>query len=392
MLNPFDTYSQRIVTKPADIQKEMVIAVKLDSSVSSVYRNIAVPIYHKDNGGIQNHNVRIDWGDGQTTEIEAGIAIPKNTLVHRYSSTGWKTITIISEDGGIYCWYFLGARYGFPYYDGSRSYDNQLCKSNIRYETPILKMDSTKSHFNLGNYNAIIDYIDPYILKNNPQITELTLGLNNYKKEGETKGNTFFLERNILLDVPNITVIKDWDDLLNSEQGYSKDDLFVNCNKLQEIYQIASVSYNFPDRRFPNLFKYCPDLRRVRRSSQYVSGATTEMRDQIHTIPEDLFRNCPKLYNLYGLFSDSVTNLDATNISFTKGGFFAPNWEPEQDISFTYVFCNKVANTLNKSSATEFVNTIKSLGVNYDCEGALYNQTGMVGYSSIPSDFKTNPY
>lgn len=35
MLNPFDTYSQRIVTKPADIQKEMVISAYINHSNSN---------------------------------------------------------------------------------------------------------------------------------------------------------------------------------------------------------------------------------------------------------------------------------------------------------------------------------------------------------------------
>lgn len=388
MLNPFDTYSQRIVTKPADIQKEMVISAYLNQSNSN-NRNLQVPIAESSKDSIQNHNVRIDWGDGQTTEIEAGKAIPQNMITHRYSSNGRKTITITSEDGGIDCWKSIGSYY---YYVSSKSYSCRLMTSKLRYETPLLKVDNQDNLF-LGDYNSNIEYIHPYLFKNNSHITRLNAYLYNYSyTDDETyEGNSFVLERNILLDLPNLIHIQAWGDFINAEHDFNKDDLFINNKKLQNAVSICNY-YNFADKRFPNIFKNCPELREVTRNGSMFPYAETYNRNQIHTIPEDLFRYCPKLETVIGLFSDSITNLDATNISFTKGGFFAPNWEPEQDISFTYVFCNKVANTLNKSSATEFVDTIKSLGVNYDCEGALYNQTGMVGYSSIPSEFKINPY
>lgn len=387
MLNPFDTYSQRIVTKPADIQKEMVISAYLSES-DSTYRNIQVPIAEWSKDSIQNHNVRIDWGDGQTTEIEAGIAIPQNMITHRYSSNGRKTITITSEDGGIDCWYSIGSYY---YYSSSRSYSCYLMTSKLRYETPLLRVDN-QSRLALGANDSNIEYIHPYLFKNNSHITKLDAYLYNYSyTNSETyEGNSFVLERNILLDLPNLNRIQNWGDFINAEHDFNKDDLFINNKKLQEATSICNY-YNFADKRFPNIFKNCPELKLITRSVKFPS-ASTYNRNQIHTIPEDLFRYCPKLYRASGLFADSVTNLDATNISFTKGGFFAPNWEPEEEVNFKGMLCNKDANTLNKSNATEFVDTIESLGVTYNCDSTLYNQTGMVGYSSIPSSFKINPY
>lgn len=386
MLNPFDTYSQRIVTKPADIQKEMVISAYLDQTTD--YRNLQVPIAEMSKDFIQNHNVRIDWGDGQTTEIEAGRTIPQNMITHRYSSNGRKTITITSEDGGIDCWWGIGSYY---YYVSSKSYPCYLITSKLRYETPLLRVDN-QSRLALGTYDSNIEYIHPYLFKNNSHITELNIYLYNYSyTDDETyEGNSFVLERNILLDLPNLNKLQNWGDFINAEHDFNKDDLFINNKKLQFLNSIGNY-YNFADKRFPNILKNCPELREVTRSVKF-PYASTYNRNQIHTIPEDLFRNCPKLYRASGLFSDSVTNLDATNISFTKGGFFAPNWEPEEEVNFEGMFCNKVANTLNKSNATEFVDTIKSLGITYNCDSALYNQTGMIGYSSIPSAFKTNPY
>lgn len=393
MLNPMDIYQSNIITpSSAQTQKEMAVTFNIIDNYGYVY----IPIGRY--GTVKNQNVRIDWGDGQTTEIEAGISIPKNATSHKYSSNaGYKTAIITSETGIIPSWETRSTDY---YYVGTKTYISNFTDALVRYETPLLKVEDPTS-VSIGG-GTKLEYIDPYLLKNNSHITFFDAELVNYEKSsGETyKGDTYKLTRNILLDLPNLQYISAWTGLICGEQAYDKDTLFENCQNLETVDIDVNFfrGFYFPDKRFPNIFKNNPKLIRAGcgsiNANTYANSTTDSwMLDQIHTIPEDMFRNCPKLQHISGLFSGQCQNLQTAGISFTKGGFFAENWAPEGQVRVDSMFAINGSNSINTGNATEFVNTIKEASNNnYWAKGCFYGHNSMEGYSTIDSTFRTSPY
>lgn len=394
MLNPLETANRHLVNPtPPQEQKEMAVTFNITGSYGYAY----IPIGNEDSG-TQEHNIKIDWGDGQTTEIEAGTSMAKNITSHKYSTDkGYVTVKITSEDGILPKWHSITTS---NYWSGTKANSSSFTNWPVRYETPILKIENT-SEFTLGGPSSHVEYMDDYLLKNNSHLVTFSPYLRNYEKiKSETSdGDTFKLNRSILLDLPNLQSIHDWGGLICGEQNFDKDTLFNNCLNLEQATLDVNYQYfYFPDKRFPDLFKKTNKLKCVGRNSTKTNtyaGGTTDpwILSQIETIPGELFKNCPKIEQMSGIFSGQCQNLQTSNISFTKGGFFAENWTPEGQVRADSMLAIMTTNTVNTGNALEFANTIiEASNSNYFVKGALYGHSSMEGYSEILGAFKRSPY
>ena len=395
MLNPLETANRHLVNPtPPQEQKEMAVTFNIVGDYGYVY----IPIGNY-NSEPQSHNIRIDWGDGQTTEVEAGVVMAKNATSHKYSTDkGYVTVRITSEDGILPEWYSIATS---NYWVGTKYYSSYFAQWIARYETPLLRIENT-DRFTLGGTSCKLEYMDGYLLKNNGHVTNFKPYLDNYEKtNSETKeGETFKLDRNILLDLPNLQTIYAWESLICGEQNFDKDSLFDGCPNLENAEMNVNYSnFYFPDKRFPNIFRKSTKLlltgRNASSDNKTYPNATTSswVLDQIHTIPEDMFRNCPKIQKMGGLFSGQCQNLQTAGISFTKGGFFAENWAPEGKVRVDSMFAIKYTNSVNTGNATDFANTVKEASNNnYWAKGCFYGHNSMEGYSTIDSTFRSSPY
>lgn len=387
MLNPFETYN-KIITKPESIQKEMVVTIYISSNPTYIH----MPIFESNE---IDRNIRIEWGDGQSSEVYAGQTLNRyNTnLNHKYTSTGYKEVKIISENGTINQWYCLQT----GRYDSSNSAKN-ITDYLTRYDTPLLKTDIERQNslgFISGANQINLDYMNGHIFKNNSHLTSLGgLRLSISAFGGfytGVKGCAFTLDRNILLDLPNLININECNYLFSKQQtNYDVELLFEGCPNILSMDFYGSYYFDVEGGRFPNIFKTLPNLTTAY-CAQSNNVSDINYTKQVTSIPEDLFRYNPKLMYCSRLFMNQV-GLDTSNISFTKGGFFAENWEPDSRFNMSEFMPSVNANTVNTGNAQELYETLQTLPKGYDATSAIYNNTKMVGYSSVPSSWRTNPF
>lgn len=391
MLNPFETYN-KLITKPEEIQKEMVVTISISSNPTYIY----LPIFKNDGGYKIDRNIRIEWGDGQSSEVYDGQTLNwyNTNLNHKYTSTGYKEVKIISENGTISYWDALVD----GWYSSSSSASINIIKQISRYDTPLLKLDiQNQSRINFGSSSnkVTLDYVDGYLFKNNSHLTSLSrLNLDVSHFSGlysGVKGCAFTLDRNILLDLPNLTSINECNYLFSKQQtNYDVEMLFEGCPNIISMDLYGSYYFDVEGGRFPNIFKTLPNLVTAY-CAQSNNTSNINYTKQVTSIPEDLFRYNPKLRACSRLFMNQV-GLNTSNISFTKGGFFAENWEPEGSFNMTEFMPSVNANTVNTGSAQELYETLQTLPNGYNATSAIYNNTKMVGYSSVPSSWRTNPF
>ena len=393
MLNPFETYN-KLITKPESIQKEMVVTIYISKNPTYIHMPI-IAVSSSNNFKI-DRNIRIEWGDGQSTELYNGQTIERtNTILnHKYTSTGYKEVKIISEDGTIPQWDCLQT----TYYDSSNSTKN-ITNYLTRYDTPLLKTDIENQNdlgFVAGVNNEVnLEYMDGHIFKNNSHLTNLpNLRLSESVFGGlyaGMKGCAFTLDRNILLDLPNLTSIDYCAYLFSKQQtNYDVEMLFEGCPNIISMDLYGSYYFDVEGGRFPNIFKILPNLTTAY-CAQSNHASNISYTKQVTSIPEDLFRYNPKLRACSRLFMNQA-GLDTSNISFTKGGFFAENWEPDGSFNMKEFMPSMNANIVNTGNAQELYETLQTLPNGYNATSAIYNNTKMVGYSSVPSSWRTNPF
>lgn len=391
MLNPFETYN-KLITKPEEIQKEMVVTIYISSNPTYIY----LPIFKNDGGYKIDRNIRIEWGDGQSSEVYDGQTLNwyNTNLNHKYTSTGYKEVKIISENGTISCWDALVD----GWYSSSSSASINIIKQISRYDTPLLKLDiqnQSRISFGSSSNNVTLDYVDGYLFKNNSHLTnlsDLNLDVSHFSSLYDgMKGCAFTLDRNILLDLPNLTYINECAYLFSKQQtNYDVELLFEGCPNILSMDLSGSYYFDVEGGRFPNIFKTLPNLISAY-CAQSNNASNINYTKHITSIPEDLFRYNPKLRACSRLFMNQV-GLNTSNISFTKGGFFAENWEPDGSFNMTEFMPSVNANTVNTGSAQELYETLQTLPNGYNATSAIYNNTKMVGYSSVPSSWRTNPF
>lgn len=394
MLNLFDVYDQQIIkSRKKDIQKEMTIAAYVSGSTAT-YRTMYIPIMTTKVAA--PCDINIDWGDGASSYISKGSTVSpgQKKLEHTYSSNGNYEITIYSEDGVIPQWY-----------TNSWTSSQNIINYIRSYLTPLLKVNQDGYSVHIFNVSSTInlEYIPDNLFKNNSHFTflkDIWLLQSDETRamEGSTSARcTFTLNRNILEDLPNLESISLFDYLLHYKHNYNVEDIFKKQKNLKSV----NINYGTPyvireDKTFPNIFKYNPNLEDVSCNNTFNITKSPGFAESIKYIPTDLFKNNPKLYNISRFIQD-VPQLETNFGDFDD--FFHPEWTPSRGIRPLGFLSRSSSDSKNIGNALGFKEKIDlalersgtTIPTAYE-KGILFNRTGMEGYSSLPSTWRTTPF